>query len=108
MLDNFGVTEANWRDAAQKVPSFLASETPLLVGRCIAALAADSQVRIKNGRVFASWDLADEYGVTDADGTRPHFVRWLQENQPEVAALWKKLDDTFYAYWGPMPYEMPG
>jgi NAD(P)-dependent dehydrogenase (short-subunit alcohol dehydrogenase family) len=107
MLDHFGVTEANWRDVAKKVKSFIASETPLFVGRSVAALAADPNVRTKNGRVFASWDLADEYGVTDADGTRPHFVRWLQENQPEVAASWKKLDDAFYAYWGEMPYEMP-
>jgi NAD(P)-dependent dehydrogenase (short-subunit alcohol dehydrogenase family) len=108
MLDHFGVTEANWREAAQKSPSFLASETPLFVGRCVAALAADSNVRSKNGRVFASWDLAQEYGVTDADGTRPHFVRWLQKNQPTVAASWKKLDDTFYAYWGSTPSEIPG
>jgi NAD(P)-dependent dehydrogenase (short-subunit alcohol dehydrogenase family) len=107
MLDHFGVTEANWRDVAKKVKSFIASETPLYVGRSVAALAADANVRTKNGRVFASWDLADEYGVTDADGTRPHFVRWLQENQPEVAASWKKLDDAFYAYWGEMPHEMP-
>jgi hypothetical protein len=42
----------------------------------VAALAADPAVAAKNGRVFASWDLAEEYGVTDADGTRPHFVRW--------------------------------
>jgi NAD(P)-dependent dehydrogenase (short-subunit alcohol dehydrogenase family) len=108
MLDHFGVSEANWRDAAQKVKSFIASETPLFVGRCIAALAADPDASAKNGRVFASWDLAEEYGVTDVDGTRPHFVRWLQENQPEVAASWKKLDDVFYAYWGAIPYEMPG
>ena len=107
MLDHFGVTEANWRDVAKKVKSFIASETPLFVGRSVAALEADPNVRTKNGRVFASWDLADEYGVTDADGTRPHFVRWLQENQPEVAASWKKLDDAFYAYWGEMPHEMP-
>ena len=107
MLDHFGVTEANWRDVAKKVKPFIASETPLFVGRSVAALAADPNVRTKNGRVFASWDLADEYGVTDADGTRPHFVRWLQENQPEVAASWKKLDDAFYAYWGEMPHEMP-
>ena len=108
MLDHFGVTEANWRDAAQKAPSFLASETPLFVGRCVAALAADPNIQLKNGRVFASWDLADEYSVTDADGRRPHFVRWLRENQPEVASRWKKLDDAFYAYWGSMPYEIPG
>ena len=107
MLDHFGVTEANWRDAVAKSPEFIASETPLFVGRCVAALAADPNVAKKNGRVYASWDLAEEYGVSDADGTRPHFVRWLQENQPEVARGWKKLDDTFYSYWGPMPYKTP-
>ncbi|MBI4819104.1 MAG: SDR family oxidoreductase [Deltaproteobacteria bacterium] len=108
MLDHFGVTEANWRDAAVKVKEFISSETPLFVGRCVAALAADPNVRRKNGRVYASWDLAEEYGVTDSDGSRPHFVRWVEENMPEVAAGWKKADDGFYAYWGKMPYEPPG
>lgn len=108
MLDNFGVTEANWRDAATKMKSFIASETPLFVGRGIAALAADPNVATKNGRVIASWDLGDEYRVTDADGSRPHFVRWLRENEPAVAEAWKKLDDTFYSYWGKVPYETPG
>ena len=108
MRDHLGVTEANWRDAAKKIKSFIASETPLFVGRGIAALAADPNVAPKNGRVFASLHLGDEYGIADADGTRPHFVRWLQENMPDVAASWKKLDDAFYAYWGKMPYDMPG
>ncbi len=108
MLDHFGVTEANWRDAADKVKPFIASETPLFVGRGIAALAADPNVAAKSGRVFASWDLGEEYGVTDADGTRPNFSRWTQEHQPEVAAAWRKLDDAFYAYWTAMPYDMPG
>jgi NAD(P)-dependent dehydrogenase (short-subunit alcohol dehydrogenase family) len=108
MLDNFGVTEHNWRDAANHVKSFIASETPLFVGRGVAALAADPNVSAKNGRVVASWDLGDEYEITDADGTRPHFVRWLQENEPDVAAGWKKLDDAFYEYWGATPYQAPG
>jgi NAD(P)-dependent dehydrogenase (short-subunit alcohol dehydrogenase family) len=107
MLDHFGVTEANWRDQAQKDPAFSESETPLFVGRCIAALAADANVSKKNGRVFASWDLAEEYAVEDADGRRPHFKRWLQHNMPEVAAGWKMLDDTFYSYWGATPYALP-
>lgn len=108
MLDHFGVTEANWREAAEKERSFIASETPLFVGRGIAALAADPHVARKNGRVFASWDLGDEYGVDDADGSRPHFVRWLEANMPDVAARWRKVDDGFYQYWGSMPYAMPG
>ena len=108
MLDQFGVTEANWKDAAKNVKEFIASETPLFVGRGIAALAADPNVTRLNGRVIASWDLGEQYGVVDADGTRPHFVRWLEENEPKIAAGWKKLDDTFYSYWGPMPYNTPG
>ena len=108
MLDHFGVTEANWRDAAVKMKSFIASETPLFVGRGIAAMASDPDLARKNGRVFASWDLGEEYGVDDADGSRPHFVRWVEANEPEMAARWKKLDDTFYSYWGAMPYDMPG
>lgn len=107
MLDHFGVTEANWRDAAEKVKPFIESETPLFVGRAIAALAADPNVARKNGRVFASWDLADEYGFVDADGRKPHFAHWLRAHQPEVAAGWRRLDDEFYRYWAPMPYEMP-
>jgi NAD(P)-dependent dehydrogenase (short-subunit alcohol dehydrogenase family) len=108
MLDNFGVTEANWRDAAEKTKSFIASETPLFVGRGIAALAADPNVATKRGRVFASWDLGDEYQVNDADGTRPHFMRWLRENEPQMAAQMKKLDDTFYSYWTSVPFGVPG
>ncbi|MFO0619405.1 MAG: SDR family oxidoreductase [Polyangiaceae bacterium] len=108
MLDHFGVTEANWRDAASKVKEFIASETPLFVGRGIAALAADPDIAKRNGRVVASWDLGDDYGVTDADGSRPHFFRWLKENMPEVAAGWRKADDGFYAYWTKMPYVAPG
>jgi NAD(P)-dependent dehydrogenase (short-subunit alcohol dehydrogenase family) len=108
MLDNFGVTEENWRDAAVKMKSFIASETPLFVGRGIAALAANPNRRSKNGRVIASWDLGDEYQASDADGSRPHFVRWLEANEPAMAAGWRKLDDTFYSYWGDAPYDTPG
>jgi NAD(P)-dependent dehydrogenase (short-subunit alcohol dehydrogenase family) len=108
MLAHFGVTEANWRDAAVNVKEFIASETPLFIGRGIAALAADPNRMRKNGRVVASWDLGEEYCVDDADGSRPHFVRWLQANMPEVAAGWRKADDGFYAYWGKMPYASPG
>jgi hypothetical protein len=109
MLDHFGVSEADWRDAVARAPSFAASETPLFVGRGIAALAADPEGAARlNGRVIASWDLGDRYGVVDADGSRPHFVRWLEANEPAVAAGWRKYDDAFYAYWTKAPYETPG
>jgi NAD(P)-dependent dehydrogenase (short-subunit alcohol dehydrogenase family) len=41
MLETFGVTEANWRDATAKEPHFVISETPRFIGRAVAALAAD-------------------------------------------------------------------
>ena len=41
MLENFGVSEEHWRDGGKKDKNFLESETPLFVGRAVAALAAD-------------------------------------------------------------------
>ena len=40
MLEAFGVSEANWRDAPAP-PGFAVSESPRYVGRAVAALAAD-------------------------------------------------------------------
>lgn len=98
MLDLFGVTEADWREGAKKDPNFAASESPLFVGRAVAALAADPAVARKGGRVWASWTLSDEYGFTDADGTRPHWGRHWRATYGDQ--YWKPLDDTFYGYWG--------
>ncbi len=74
MLQNYGVTEENWRDGAKKDPFFINSETPLLVGRAVAALAADRQVFRFTGRAFGTWELSAEYGLTDVDGRRPNLV----------------------------------
>ena len=38
MLEGLGVTEANWRDAGKQDKNFLESESPLFVGRAVAAL----------------------------------------------------------------------
>jgi NAD(P)-dependent dehydrogenase (short-subunit alcohol dehydrogenase family) len=103
MLDNFGVTEENWRDAGKKDPDFLASETPLYVGRAVAALACDPDVSNKNGRVFSSWDLAEEYGFTDADGSRPHWVRHFEQ---KYGRKYARCDEQFYAYWRNSPVEL--
>src|SRR5207302_3182843 len=70
MLQHFGVTEDNWREAGNKDPNFLQSESPLFVGRAIAALAADPNVRRRTGSLVSSWELAREYGFTDSDGRR--------------------------------------
>ncbi|MEU2390225.1 SDR family oxidoreductase [Streptomyces sp. NPDC007369] len=81
MLDAFGVTEANWRDALEKVPHFAISETPSYVGRAVAALAADPEAARWNGQSLSSGQLAREYGFTDLDGSRPDAWRYLVEVQ---------------------------
>jgi NAD(P)-dependent dehydrogenase (short-subunit alcohol dehydrogenase family) len=80
MLEHFGVTEANWRDGVAVNPHFAAiSETPRFVGRAVAALAADPDVHRLNGGSFSSGELAQEYGFTDVDGSRPDCWRYLVE-----------------------------
>lgn len=81
MLDNFGVTEANWRDALEKVPHFGISETPFYVGRAVAALAADPEASRWNGQSLSSGQLAGVYGFTDVDGSRPDAWRYMVEVQ---------------------------
>jgi NAD(P)-dependent dehydrogenase (short-subunit alcohol dehydrogenase family) len=83
MLEHLGVTEENWREGAKQNPSFIESETPLLVGRAVAALAADPKVLRKSGKVFGSWTLAEVYNLTDADGRKPQFTKWAEENMPD-------------------------
>ena len=80
MLEHFGVTEATWQDGGKKDSNFLVSESPLYVGRAVAALAADPNVLARNGQLCSSWELAHAYGFTDADGTHPdwgaHVIDW--------------------------------
>jgi NAD(P)-dependent dehydrogenase (short-subunit alcohol dehydrogenase family) len=80
MLDNYGVTEENWRTALEPnradghftaPPGFAESETPRYVGRGIAAIAADdARARWNQGSV-SSAQLACAYGFTDIDGRQP-------------------------------------
>ena len=81
MLDAFGVSEVNWRDAVAQVPHFVISETPRYVGRAVAALAADPQVSRWNGQSLSSGQLAQIYGFTDLDGSQPDCWRYLLEVQ---------------------------
>lgn len=73
MLELFGVTAQNWRDGVATDANFIASESPLYVGRAVASLATDPDVMARTGRVLSSWALARDYGFTDADGTQPHW-----------------------------------
>jgi NAD(P)-dependent dehydrogenase (short-subunit alcohol dehydrogenase family) len=101
MLERFGVTEANWREAVKKDPNYGSSETPLFAGRAIVALAADPGLMKKSGRVYSSWNLSDEYGFCDADGGRPH---WGRHATAKYGDCMKPCNDAFYEHWfgGPM------
>ena len=81
MLDGYGVTEENWRDATRRSPHFAISETPRFVGRGVAALAADPDVARWNQRSVSSGELAQVYGFTDVDGSAPDCWRYLVEVQ---------------------------
>ncbi|MGY4767678.1 SDR family oxidoreductase [Kribbella sp. CWNU-51] len=81
MLDGFGVTEANWRDATERIPHFAISESPSYVGRAVVALAADPDVRRWNGKSTSSGELAQLYGFTDLDGSSPDAWRYIVEVQ---------------------------
>jgi len=110
VLEHFGVTEANWKEAGKKKNGarnssdqndaphdFMVSESPRYVGRAVVALAADPEVRNKTGRVFSSWALAREYGFTDIDGTRPHWGNYARKKYGK----YKICDERFYSYWVP-------
>ncbi|WP_405143731.1 SDR family oxidoreductase [Sphaerisporangium sp. NBC_01403] len=92
MLEHFGVTEENWRDATEQDPHFVISETPAYVGRAVAALAADPDVARWNGKALSSGRLASIHGFTDVDGSRPDAWRYLDE----VVDAGKPADVTGY------------
>ena len=95
VLDHFGVTEARWRDAIATDPHFEFSETPLFVGRAVAALARDPNVKAMTGRLFSSWQLAKKYKLKDADGRRPDWGAHVKALMgPHLT-----LDEGFYRYW---------
>ncbi len=79
MLEHHSVDEPNWRDATEGAPHFCISESPLYVGRAVAALAADPDVARWNGASVSSGQMAGEYGFTDTDGTRPDCWRYMTE-----------------------------
>ena len=81
MLDAYGVTEANWRDATARSPHFAISETPAFVGRAVVALAQDPKVSRLSGQSLSSGQLAKIYGFTDVDGSQPDAWRYLTEVQ---------------------------
>ncbi|MDR4479579.1 MAG: SDR family oxidoreductase [Nitrospira sp.] len=92
MLDVYGVTEADWRDACVKQPHFVISESPRFVGRAVAHLAGDPDVARWSGRSLSSGHLAKIYGFTDVDGSQPDCWRYFAE----VHDAGKPADATGY------------
>lgn len=91
MLDNFGVSEDNWRDAldakraeqGQPVapPDFALSESPRYVGRAIVSLALDPDRKRWNQQSVSSGELARVYGFTDLDGTSPDIWQHMEDEE---------------------------
>src|SRR5580698_9997349 len=119
MLEGFGVTEETWREGGKKDRNFLESESPLFVGRAVAALAGDPAILERTGQLFSSWELGRQYRFTDADGRRPDWgaskldfsrhpeellrllrngseiqLRWLSELRRKTKRLLTKLPRT--------------
>jgi NAD(P)-dependent dehydrogenase (short-subunit alcohol dehydrogenase family) len=79
MLENHRVSESNWREATERSPHFCISESPRYLGRAVAALAADPDRSRWSGQSLSSGGLAQVYGFTDLDGTRPDCWRYMVE-----------------------------
>jgi NAD(P)-dependent dehydrogenase (short-subunit alcohol dehydrogenase family) len=89
MLDNFAVSESNWRDALNPAraqtgqpvapPDFALSETPRYVGRASASLALDPNRKRWNQQSVSSGKLARVYGFTDLDGSSPDIWQHMAD-----------------------------
>ena len=64
-------------------------ETPVFVGRAVAALAADPNVIAKTGLILLASELAPEYGFTDTDGRVPP----PPSRDPAPLSVFKPADD---------------
>lgn len=93
MLEHYGVAEHNWREGTRRTPHFCISESPRYVGRAVAALAGDPDVSRWNGQSLSSGQLAQVYGFTDLDGSRPDCWRYMVEVVERAGA---PADDAGY------------
>jgi NAD(P)-dependent dehydrogenase (short-subunit alcohol dehydrogenase family) len=103
MLEHHGVSEENWRDGTKLPPGglpegvpdpshFAISESPAFTGRAVVALATDPDRHRWNGTSTSSGALAQHYGFTDVDGSRPDAWRYIVEVQEQG----KPADTTGY------------
>ncbi|BAY21615.1 short-chain dehydrogenase/reductase SDR [Calothrix sp. NIES-2100] len=87
-------SQMNENNATQEKNSLIAErynwETPLLTGRVIAALAADSNVMRRTGRVQIVAELAQHYKLVDQNGDRPVSLRSLRFLIPYALPVLRK------------------
>jgi NAD(P)-dependent dehydrogenase (short-subunit alcohol dehydrogenase family) len=112
MLENFGVSEDNWRDALDPAraerneppaeadrsqpiapPDFALSESPRYVGRAIASLALDPDRKRWNQQSVSSGELARVYGFTDLDGTSPDIWQHMEESERSAVGSEQQEED---------------
>jgi NAD(P)-dependent dehydrogenase (short-subunit alcohol dehydrogenase family) len=92
MLENYSVTESNWRDALDPAradrglpvapAAFGMSESPRYIGRGVVALASDPKRSRWNQRSVTSGQLARDYGFTDIDGSQPDAWAHMPSTEP--------------------------
>lgn len=78
VLQAFDADEAHWQDH----PALAATESPLYLGRAVAALAADPAVMARSGQCLTVGELAQQYGFTDVDGRQPPPFRVAAVEEP--------------------------
>ena len=66
------------------IPPPEGAETPLFIGRTVAAVAADPDKLSKTGRVHWTTELAAEYDIVDEDGFRADSFRSRYEHLPRA------------------------
>ena len=81
MLEAFGVTEANWRDATRAHPPLRHLRDPALRRPRRRRARRRPGQRRHTGASLSSGGLAREYGFTDLDGSRPDAWRYMVEVQ---------------------------
>ena len=99
MLENFGVTEASWRDACVRTPGFAISESPAYVARGIAALAAAGLVSLAEpepliGMVRRSQPIAFTRSPAE-HGPTERYVHISHERAPPRKRLVKACTERF-------------
>ncbi|WP_270182283.1 SDR family oxidoreductase [Alkalihalobacillus sp. CinArs1] len=80
MLELMGVTEENWKEGVKVDQHFIASESPYYIGEAIKCLASDPEIAKKTGGVYSTWELSEQYGFKDIDGTQPHWGNYFRDH----------------------------